>query len=101
MKIKDYKCKCGNDDFFFADEESQTGIYCSYCGKWFKWANKDEKNLVMNCTAKTGKWVQEVNEMYQKAIDLPYIKKPLAWALYQVWKKHDKEDKSRRTDNER
>lgn len=49
---------------------------------------------------KTEKWIQEVKEMYQKAVNLPYIKKPLAWALYQVWKKHDKEDTSRRTDNE-
>lgn len=47
MKIKDYKCKCGHDDFFFADKGSQKGIYCSYCGKWFKWADKDEQNLPM------------------------------------------------------
>ena len=47
MKIKDYKCKCGHDDFFFADKGNQKGIYCSYCGKWFKWADKDEQNLRM------------------------------------------------------
>ena len=47
MKIKDYKCKCGHDDFFFADKGSQRGIYCSYCGKWLKWADKDEQNLSM------------------------------------------------------
>lgn len=47
MKIKDYKCKCGHSDFFFADKGSQKGIYCSYCGKWFKWADKDEQNLAM------------------------------------------------------
>ena len=47
MKIKDYKCKCGHNDFFFADKGSQKGIYCSYCGKWLKWADKDEQNLKM------------------------------------------------------
>ena len=47
MKIKDYKCKCEQDDFFFADKGNQTGIYCSYCGKWLKWADKDEQNLRM------------------------------------------------------
>ena len=47
MKIKDYKCKCEHNDFFFADKSNQTGIYCSYCGKWFKWADKDEQNLRM------------------------------------------------------
>ena len=33
--------------FFFADKGNQKGIYCSYCGKWLKWADKDERNLVM------------------------------------------------------
>ena len=47
MKIKDYRCKCGKDDFFFADKGKQKGIYCSYCGKWLKWADKDEQNLAM------------------------------------------------------
>ena len=45
MNIKSFKCTCGHDDFFFADKDNQTGIYCSSCGKWFKWADKDEKNL--------------------------------------------------------
>lgn len=47
MKIKEFRCKCGHDDFFFADKGNQIGIYCSYCGKWFKWADKDEQNLRM------------------------------------------------------
>lgn len=48
MKIKDYKCKCGNDGFFFMPKnhaENIVGIYCDKCGKWLKWADKDEKNL--------------------------------------------------------
>lgn len=47
MKIKDYKCKCGHNDFFFADKGNQKGIYCTYCGKWLKWADKDEQNLTL------------------------------------------------------
>ena len=47
MKIKDYECSCGHNDFFFADKGSQQGIYCSYCGKWLKWADKNEQNLRM------------------------------------------------------
>jgi len=47
MRIKDYKCNCGHNDFFFADKGNQKGIYCSYCGKWLKWADKDEQNLTM------------------------------------------------------
>ena len=56
MRVKDYKCKCGHDDFFFADKGNQTGIYCSYCGKWLKWADKDEQNLSMKQEPKTGHW---------------------------------------------
>jgi len=47
MRIKDFVCNCGHDDFFFADKGNQKGIYCSYCGKWLKWADKDEQNLAM------------------------------------------------------
>lgn len=53
MKIKDFKCKCGHNDFFFADKGSQKGIYCSYCGKWLKWADKDEQNLAMKLEPKS------------------------------------------------
>ena len=47
MKIKDYTCKCGNDIFFMSGNNNQIGIYCSKCGKWLKWADKDEKNLLL------------------------------------------------------
>ena len=46
MKIKDYKCKCGCDDFAFVEVSLTLGIYCTYCGRWLKWANKNERNLL-------------------------------------------------------
>ena len=63
MKIKDYKCKCGHDDFFFADKGNQTGIYCSYCGKWLKWADKDEQNLKMKQVSVLDKIKAEIREV--------------------------------------
>lgn len=43
MKIKDYICKkCGRDNFFLERFGFHYGIYCSYCGRWYKWANKGE-----------------------------------------------------------
>jgi hypothetical protein len=63
MKIKDYKCKCGHNDFFFANKGNQTGIYCSYCGKWFKWADKDEQNLIMNQELVLDKIRAEIEEL--------------------------------------
>lgn len=32
---------------------------------------------------------------------MPYIKKPLAKALYEVWKKHDRDDMERRRDDDK
>lgn len=69
MKIKEYKCGCGHDEFFFADKGNQKGIYCSYCGKWLKWADKNEQNLAMKQEPqgssekpKMGKWVKTIGE---------------------------------------
>jgi len=46
MKINNYECKCGCNDLFFKEKGSQVGIYCSSCGKWLKWADKNERNLM-------------------------------------------------------
>lgn len=65
MKIKDFKCKCGHNDFYLSDKASRMGIYskhcgiyCSYCGKWLKWADKDEQNLAMKQEPKS-EWEQD------------------------------------------
>ena len=38
------------EEFFLilitSNNSNVIGIYCSRCGKWFKWADKDEKNLM-------------------------------------------------------
>lgn len=44
-------------------------------------------------------YVAEIEAEYQKAVKMPHIHKPLAKALYEVWKKHDREDAERRTDD--
>ena len=66
MKIKDYKCKCGYNDFFFADKGNQKGIYCSYCGKWLKWADKDEQNLAMKQESVLDKVRVEIKEKIEQ-----------------------------------
>lgn len=63
MKIKDYKCKCGHDDFFFSDNSNQTGIYCSRCGMWLKWADKNEQNLRMKQEHVLDKISAEIEEI--------------------------------------
>ena len=71
MKIKDNKCKCGHDDFFFADKGNQKGIYCSYCGKWLKWADKDEQNLGIKQVSVLDKIRAEIERerSFQRAVD--------------------------------
>ena len=38
------------------------------------------------------KIISRIDTLYVKATALGYIQKPLAWALYQVWKEVDKEE---------
>ena len=45
-KMFDHACKkCGCCEFGFLLKGNQLGIYCSRCGRWLKWADKDEQNL--------------------------------------------------------
>lgn len=69
MKIKNYKCKCGHDDFFFADKGNQKGIYCSYCGKWLKWADKNEQNLDMKQAPVLDKIREEIVDLGQRTMN--------------------------------
>lgn len=34
--------------------------------------------------------VRKINKAYKKAMNTPCIHKPMAWALYQVWKEYDR-----------
>ena len=45
-KVYVHTCsKCGRTDFDFMEKGGQLGIYCTTCGRWLKWADKDEQNL--------------------------------------------------------
>ena len=39
------------------------------------------------------KIIQRIEALHAKATALGYIQKPLAWAVYQVWKEAESEDK--------
>ena len=39
----DFKCKkCGSKNYMIEKHGNSTGLYCSDCGKWHKWLNKNE-----------------------------------------------------------
>jgi uncharacterized Zn finger protein len=40
-------CKrCGSEHVFLKSAGSNVGIYCADCGKWIKWATKDEVRVI-------------------------------------------------------
>ena len=41
-------------------------------------------------SAQLPEWAQKVEQKHSEALSNPHIKKPLAWALYEVWKEVDK-----------
>lgn len=43
------------------------------------------------------KAIFEFEANIKKALDSPYVKKPIAWALYQTWKAFDNDEKERDT----
>ena len=45
FKLNGITCECGNDSFLFMHMGIHVGAYCSKCGKWVKWLNKNEKNI--------------------------------------------------------
>lgn len=60
----------------------------------------DAYNCIMNMpSAQLPSYVAEIEEEYKKAVNAKWIHKPLAKALYEVWKKHDREDVSRHESN--
>ena len=53
------------DDFFFDNNRVHIGIYCSRCGKWLKWADKDERNLRMKQVDVLDKIIAEIRNDWQ------------------------------------
>jgi len=41
------KCpQCGSTELFLKSKGSALGAYCVNCGRWIKWVNKKEENLI-------------------------------------------------------
>ena len=87
----DFKCKkCGSKNYMIRKNCSQTGLYCSDCGKWHKWLNKDEVRIYseLNRTEKSkentdgSKYIidqlKEFTDYLDKVIDRELMKEPLS-----------------------
>ena len=87
----DFKCKkCGSKKYMIRKVCSQTGLYCSDCGKWHKWLNKDEVRIYseLNKTEKSkentdgSKYIidqlKEFTDYLDKVINRELMKEPLS-----------------------
>lgn len=45
--MKKFVCKkCDSSEVFLSREGTHLGIYCASCGRWIKWASREEQRLV-------------------------------------------------------
>lgn len=87
----EFKCnRCGSKNYMIRKSCSQTGLYCSDCGKWHKWLNKDEVRIYseLNRTEKSkentdgSKYIidqlKEFTDYLDKVINRELMKEPLS-----------------------
>lgn len=87
----DFKCnRCGSKNYMIRKVCSQTGLYCSDCGKWHKWLNKDEIRVYSESNRTEGSkenandfkriidQLKEFTDYLDKVIDRELMKEPLS-----------------------
>ena len=90
---------CGGMEMDLIDRQAAIDVLdMALTEDWeFEYA-RDRMNELPSVQPEQPPYVAEIEAEYQKAVKMPHIHKPLAKALYEVWKKHDREDAERRTD---
>ena len=46
MTLPGVICKCGSEDIFASQSNQHIKLICAKCGRYIKFANKNEKNLI-------------------------------------------------------
>ena len=46
MTLPGVICKCGSEDIFASQSNQHIKLICAKCGRYIKFANKQEKNLI-------------------------------------------------------
>lgn len=65
------KCLCGSEQFYVSNVGHNIGMYCSVCGAWYKWCNKDEVRLY----SRVNNDVESVEIKVKYLRDVPKLKK--------------------------
>lgn len=68
------QCKCGNNTFFTEQKGKQVGIYCKECGKWQKWATKDEARKIDFSNKSNDELTQVVVDHFESELKNNFIK---------------------------
>ena len=74
-----FVCKCGSTSFFTEKKGTATGLYCSECGKWYKWLTKDEARLYEHGLINkkpTSLYDRLMDRINQSAIKVSTVKTP-------------------------
>lgn len=58
--------KCGSVDLFTEVKGNNTGLYCSDCGAWIKWLNKNELRAFEHATTKQENAIIDETVAYAK-----------------------------------
>lgn len=87
----EFKCnKCGSNNYMIEKHGNNTGLYCSDCGKWHKWLNKDEIRVYSesnrteeskenaNYLKRIIDQLKEFTDYLDKVIDRELMKEPLS-----------------------
>lgn len=90
----DFKCKrCGCTEYILNTKGNHTGLYCSGCGKWHKWLNKDEVRVYskLNRTEQSIEntddskqiidQLKEFTDHLDKVIDSAMVQEPISPAI--------------------
>lgn len=46
MRLPGVICKCGSEDIFASQSKQHIKLICAKCGRYIKFANKNENNLM-------------------------------------------------------
>lgn len=65
------RCSCGSESFYISKVGCHYGLYCSVCGAWCKWCNKDEVRLY----SRVNNDVESVEIKVKYLRDIPKLKK--------------------------
>lgn len=82
----------------YIDRQAVIDVLCKRCmGNYCGVPCVDIKAIkqLPSAQPETPPYITEIKSEYEKWVSMPHINKPLAKALYEVWKKHDREDVSR------